>query len=295
METYLTRISPQELSQHLDEPQWVIIDCRFDLSDHSWGEREYRRAHIPGAVYAHLERDLSAPGAPEAGRHPLPSLEAMTATFSRWGIDQQSQVVAYDHRGGGYAARLWWMLRYLGHSAVAVLDGGIQAWQAAGLPNRSGVEERSPRPFYAERQPGMLVTKEELLHALQDPSVPLIDSRAPERYAGLQEPLDPIAGRIPGARNRYWMDNLNADLTLKPRDRLRSEWEPLLAGAPPARAIVYCGSGVTACQNLLAMAHAGLQGARLYLGSWSEWCHDPHTPKITGGEKAIKLRRSKTD
>ena len=279
-----TLISVAQLRHHLHDPHWAIVDCRFDLADHGWGERQYLQAHIPDALYAHLERDLSAPGPPEAGRHPLPAVETMAATFSRWGIDQHTQVVVYDHRGGGYAARLWWMLHYLGHHAAAVLEGGIQAWQAAGLPTHAGSEERPVGPFNPKPQPQMLASKAEVLRALEDPTTPLIDSRAPERYAGLQEPLDPIAGCIPGAVNRYWMDNLNPDLSFKPRDRLRQEWDALLSGAAPERAIVYCGSGVTACFNLLAMHYAGLPGARLYAGSWSAWCRDPQTPKQTAAQ-----------
>lgn len=279
---YRTLVDVATLAAHLDDPEWAVFDCRFDLEDKARGEADYLQAHIPGAVYVHLERDLSAPVTGRNGRHPLPSLEAMEALFSRLGVHEGLQVVAYDDAGGPYAARLWWMLRYLGHEAVAVLDGGWPAWREAGLPARSGRESRAPAAFRARPRPNLRCEAEEILANLNSPSLILVDARAPERYRGETEPYDPVAGRIPGARNRFWKDNLDPEGRFLPREALRAAFAAVLGEVPPAQAVVYCGSGVTACHNLLAMAHAGLEGARLYPGSWSEWCADPQRPVARG-------------
>jgi thiosulfate/3-mercaptopyruvate sulfurtransferase len=279
---FTTFISTAELSSHLDNPSWAVIDCRFDLDDPEKGEREYLDSHIPGALYAHLDRDLAAPASPALGRHPLPDTHELVNTFSQWGIDSDVQVVAYDNRGGGFAARLWWMLRYLSHEKVAVLSGGFPAWEKMGLPLRSGRETRPPRTFRANVQPHMLATAKDVLTQIGQEEMLLVDSRAPERYRGEEEPFDPIAGHIPGAQNHFWQKNLDADGHIRRRKFLHDEWEQVLSGKTPDRAIFYCGSGVTACLNLLSMAHAGFEGAKLFVGSWSQWSHNPDLPKKTG-------------
>ncbi len=279
-------VSASELLPHLDDPRWAIVDCRFDLAAPAKGTADYLGAHIPGAVYAHLERDLSGPPSGRNGRHPLPPAAILAATFARWGIGPGVQVVAYDEDGGGYAARLWWCLRFLGYDDVAVLDGGIAAWGAIGGPTRSGEEKRQPREFEPHVRSGFLAMIGDVAAAIGDPATPLIDSRAPERYRGDEEPIDPVAGHIPGARNHPWQENVGPDGRMRASALLRVEFERLLGARPPTSAIVYCGSGVTACQNLLALEHAGLTGARLYAGSWSEWCSDASRPIAVGEENS---------
>jgi thiosulfate/3-mercaptopyruvate sulfurtransferase len=215
----------------------------------------------------------------------LPSVDRLAETFGAWGIDETIQVVAYDQGPGAYASRLWWMLRYLGHDAVAVLDGGFAMWRAEGQPVRSGAEQQTRRSFSPRVRPGMLVTAVDVGHHLHDGQLLLIDARAPERYRGDVEPLDPVAGHIPGAVNAFYQDNLSADGTFRPVADLRARFAERLSGTPADRTVVYCGSGVTACHDLLALEHAGLQGARLYAGSWSEWIADPTRPVGRGDER----------
>jgi thiosulfate/3-mercaptopyruvate sulfurtransferase len=279
---FATLITPQELLPHIEDPSWGVFDCRFDLGDAAWGEREYANAHIPAAVYLHLERDLSAPLNGTNGRHPLPSIKAMQALFSRLGIGPHTQVVAYDDKGGGFAARLWWMLRYLGHDSAAVLNGGWPAWLAAGSPTSNDVRERRPATFKARPRPSLRIDAEQILPALGIADLRLIDSRAPERYRGEMEPLDPVAGHIPGAQNRFWQDNLTKDGHFRAAHELRVEFDALLGELSPQQAVVYCGSGVTGALNVLAMTHAGLEGVRPYPGSWSEWCADRKRPMVSG-------------
>jgi thiosulfate/3-mercaptopyruvate sulfurtransferase len=214
-------------------------------------------------------------------------VEVLAKTFSSWGIDDEVQVVAYDDRGGGIAARLWWSLRYLGHDRVALLDGGFPAWIDAGLPTREGEEERIPRDFKARVQNSMLVDAQDVLRSLDNDASLLIDSRSPERYQGLEEPIDRLAGHIPGAVNRFWQDNLDESETFLPKEILRKEWEQVLKGIPPGETIVHCGSGVTGCLNIFAMTLAGLKGARLYAGSWSQWLEDPDLPKVLGTQEKV--------
>ena len=287
---YHALISPTELHPHLDDPRWVIADCRFDLASPSKGLTDYLEAHVPGAVYAHLERDLSGPPSGGDGRHPLPPPPILSATFSRWGIGPGVQVVVYDEEGGSIAGRLWWCLRYLGHNDVAVLDGGMPAWLEMGGPVRSGEERARDARFEPSLQRGLLATAADVLAGLKTRATVLIDSRAPERYRGDEEPLDPVAGHIPGALNRPWRDNILPNGRMRPAQALRAEFERLLAGREPATAIMYCGSGVTACHNLLALEHAGLSGGRLYAGSWSEWCSDVSRPIATGEESQSPAR-----
>jgi thiosulfate/3-mercaptopyruvate sulfurtransferase len=281
---YTTLISAQDLHDHDRDPEWAIFDCRFELTAPEQGERAYIENHIPGAVYAHLDRDLAASPDGTNGRHPLPNVETMVRTLSSWGVDRKVQVVAYDDRGGGFAARLWWMLRYLGHEATAVLDGGFSAWKRAGYPLKSGMERRETRRFQASVQAEMVASLEEVRARSESQNARLIDARAPERYRGEQEPLDPVAGHIPGAINHFWQDNLDQQGQFRSADALRRTYRNLIGEEPPSAFIAYCGSGVTSCHNLLAMEHVGLEGARLYPGSWSEWCSDPERPVELGSE-----------
>ncbi|HEX5683066.1 MAG TPA: sulfurtransferase [Ideonella sp.] len=262
----------------------VVLDCSFDLADSQAGEKAYAHGHLPGARYAHLDRDLSGPktarGAIDGGRHPLPAREAFAATLTAWGIGPDTPVVAYDAQGGPYAARAWWLLRWLGHSNVAVLDGGLAAWQAAGGP----IDRESHRPEpaaapYPLRAPAMPTVPAERLLAAPAAAL-VIDARAPERFRGDVEPLDSQAGHIPGARNRFFKNNLATDGRFLPADELRKVFAAF--GVPPGNVVHQCGSGVTACHNLLAMEAAGLAGSALYPGSWSEWSSDPARPVARG-------------
>ncbi|MCW5633108.1 MAG: sulfurtransferase [Rubrivivax sp.] len=279
-----TLISAEALRRRLAEPaDLVLLDCGFDLADTGAGERTYAQGHLPGARYAHLDRDLSGAKTGRNGRHPLPERGAFAACVGRWGIGPTTQVVAYDAQGGVYAARAWWLLRWLGHDAVAVLDGGTAAWREAGGAMEARVPEVTIRPPYpapaASAMPAF--DAERLWTALGRDEVVLVDARVAERFRGEVEPLDPVAGRIPGAVNRFHKENLQADGRFKAPAVLRAEFERL--GANGSRPVVHqCGSGVTACHNLLAMAHAGLPGAVLYPGSWSEWCADPARPVARG-------------
>ena len=272
-------IQLQELKAHLGDPALAVVDCRTDLTNPGWGRGAYLQAHITGAVHADLETDLSAPRTGLNGRHPLPSPEHLAAVFSRWGIEDEIEVVAYDAGADYCAARLWWSLRYLGHTRVRVLDGGYAAWEAEGLPVSAGEERRPARRFIPRPQPGFTAPAAEILGAAR-----LIDGRAPERFRGEVEPFDRIAGHIPGARSYEWRRSLAADGRLLPARALRAQLEGALAGVSPDHAIVYCGSGLSSSHVLLAMAVAGLHGARLYPGSWSEWCSDPTRPVATGDQ-----------
>ncbi len=257
----------------------VLLDCRFDLSDTAAGERDWAAGHLPGAIYAHLDRDLSGVRTGRNGRHPLPEFSAMAATAGRWGVAPGVQVVAYDAQGGPYASRAWWLLRWLGHEAVAVLDGGLPAWLAAGGALDQAVSAVAAVAPYPAVGPSMPTIATEALQARLGQTT-LLDARAGERFRGEVEPLDPVAGHIPGATLRCFRDNLGADGCFKPAPHLRAEYAALGAGAG---AVVHqCGSGVTACHNLLAMVHAGFDGAVLYPGSWSEWCSDPSRPVARG-------------
>lgn len=272
---YTTLIPTTELAGQLDNPDWVVVDVRFVLRQPDQGERGYLAGHIPGAVYAHLDRDLSSPPIPgKTGRHPLPPLDAITITLGNWGIDDRSQVIVYDDAGGMMAGRLWWMLRFLGHDAVALLDGGWPRWLQEGRPVRSGNEERSPRQFTANPQPHLVVTAQEIEARLGDPALRLLDARTADRFRGENETLDPIGGHIPGAISAPYMANLGVEGLMLPADQLRTRYEQLLDGVPPEQAIVYCGSGVSAAHNVLAMQYAGLTMPRLYVGSWSDWVSD---------------------
>ena len=273
--SFTTIIDVETLAGHYTDPDWVIIDCRFDLLDKSVGRQHYQIGHIPGAVYAHLEEDLSVPMGPagEGGRHPLPSPEQMMAVFGRFGIGQNTQVVAYDDTSGHYAARLWWMLRFMGHDSVALLDGGWPAWQEAGLPVRSGAEQNEPRDFTGLPRWDRLV----LLDDVPDSQL-LVDGRAPERYRGETEPIDPVPGHIPNAINRPYSLNWTEQGRWRSQENLLADYLTLLVETAPEDAVFYCGSGVSACVNLVGMVRAGLPQGRLYVGSWSEWSRLKGTP-----------------
>jgi thiosulfate/3-mercaptopyruvate sulfurtransferase len=283
---YTTLIAPADLRANLDDPAWVIVDCRYDLSDIGAGRRAYQQAHIPGALYAHVDDDLSGAVVPGyTGRHPLPSVEACVRTFSAMGIGSSTQVVAYDDRGGALgAARLWWMLRWLGHDTAAVLDGGWQAWQQAGYPVRSGHESHAPNAFTPRLRPHLLVGSHDVEQQHADPNYRLLDVRKAPRYRGEMEPIDPVAGHIPGAISAPFEENLDeSGRFLSPAD-LHARYETLLGGVPASHTTFYCGSGVSAAHGVLALAHAGLGDARLYEGSWSEWIANSRRPVARGEE-----------
>lgn len=279
--SYGTLVSVDTLLAHLDDPSWRIFDCRYDLTRPDAAALAYRETHIPNAQFLHLDTDLSGPKTGSNGRHPLPSPDAMAATLGRHGVSNESQVVAYDDAGGMFAARLWWLLRWLGHDAVAVLDGGLPAWQRAGYRVTDNKPIVPPATFrwHLREKP---VDAAYVETHLGDPEVLLLDARAADRFRGENETLDPVAGHIPGAINRPFRENLAGDGRFKPAHQLRQELATLLRDRPAENVVAYCGSGVTACHNLLALELADLRGARLYAGSWSEWCAQPRRPIATG-------------
>ena len=278
---YETLISTADLARQLDDPAFVVVDCRHNLADIDAGERAYRAGHVPGAFFMHIDRDLSGAKTGRNGRHPLPEAHVLASTFGRAGIDSAKQVVAYDQNAGMWAARLWWLLRWLGHDQVAVLDGGFDKWSAEGRPSAGEVPApRTARFTFKRSQP--VASADEILRHMNDGALLILDARAQERYRGDVEPIDPVAGHIPGARNRPYTENLTPQTTFKSAALLRSEFEALLAKIPSSAVVHQCGSGVTACHNALAMAVAGLSGSRLYPGSWSEWIADPARPVARG-------------
>jgi thiosulfate/3-mercaptopyruvate sulfurtransferase len=282
---YTTLISAATLARHVDDPAFIVVDCRHNLSDVDAGERAYRSAHLPGAVFLHLDRDLSGVKTGRNGRHPLPEIDALAARFGRAGIDATRQVVAYDQNSGMAASRLWWLLRWLGHDAVAVLDGGLDQWRAEGRSLTDALPAMRATTF-VPKPAAPTASADEIMRHLGDAALLVLDARAPERYRGEVEPIDPVAGHIPGARNRPYTDNLTPEGTFKPAATLRSEYAALLGSRSPAAVVHQCGSGVSACHNALAMSIAGLPGSRLYPGSWSEWIADPARPIARGSEPA---------
>jgi thiosulfate/3-mercaptopyruvate sulfurtransferase len=277
MTMYQTIISAEELSAKLKEQDWVVIDCRYDLADMSSGYRSYLDEHIVGAIYADIHNDLSGEPLTDHGRHPLPGADKLRKVFSSFGISQDKQVVVYDASSGAFAARLWWLLRYMGHEAVAVLDGGWQAWQTAKLETATGEAIGSVEIFTGEPIRDWLVIMDEVAE------MPLlVDSRDAERYRGDIEPIDPLAGHIPGAINHCWKENLGENGYFLDSEQLKQQFSQIYADTPAEQVVFYCGSGVSACHNLLAVAHAGLAPAKLYAGSWSEWCRQDDCPLAIG-------------
>ena len=277
--------STETLAQHLTDPDWIVFDCRHELADPERGRRDYAESHIPGARFLHMDEDLSAPKTGRNGRHPLPDPRILAEKLGRAGVDSRKQVVAYDAQGGMMAARLWWLLRWLGHLPVAVLDGGWNQWVKEGRAQTAEVPQPRPSAF-AGRASDAWVGADFVRAHLEDDDTVLIDARAPDRFRGRNETIDPVGGRIPGARNRFVRDNLDAGGLFKTSEQLRREFSELLGSSLPENAVNYCGSGVAACHNLLAMEVAGLRGARLYPGSWSEWIADPSRPRASGEPQA---------
>ncbi|MCB9264719.1 MAG: sulfurtransferase [Lewinellaceae bacterium] len=273
---YTTLISTEGLAQHLESRDWAVIDCRFSLADTEAGRRAYRNGHIPGARYVHLDEGLSGPVVPgKTGRHPLPNPDVAAMRFERLGIGNDVQVVAYDDSGGMIASRLWWMLRWLGHDAVAVLDGGWPRWMSEGRPVETVVQEAEPRSFIPHPRPGFLVDVGSVQSIQGQPGMKLVDSRAAERYRGETEPIDPVAGHIPGALNMPNDQTVGQEGAFLSKTGLQEHFKKVLGDTDAEHTIFYCGSGVSACRNILAYKHAGLGDARLYPGSWSEWITDP--------------------
>jgi len=282
--SHTTLISASELASHLNDDNWVILDCRHDLMNPTAGSDAFAAGHIQNAQFADIDTQLSGPktarGSRFTGRHPLPDRSALLAALRGWGINDDTQVVAYDGKGGMFAARLWWLLRWIGHANVAVLDGGLAAWQAQGLPLVTPVAPR-PAGTIAERASlARTVSVQELLANLDTQELTVLDARAPDRFRGENETIDPVGGHIPGAKSRFFKDNLQPDGRFKSAQELEQEFAGLIG--KPGAAVMQCGSGVTACHNLLALEVAGLPGAALYPGSWSEWCADPARPVATG-------------
>ena len=275
---HTTLVDTASLAAHIGDPRWAVVDCRSVLTDTGWGAREYLARHIPGAVYAHLESDLSGAVSGRNGRHPLPDPAALARTLGGFGIADGTQVVAYDQDNGMFASRLWWLLRWMGHHEVAVLDGGFARWIAEQRPTSSGPETRPAQAFTGSPRADMVAGVEEVARLSASRSAPLIDARAPERYRGEIEPIDRVPGHIPGAINDHFMQNVDERGMFRSPDVLRARLTGVLGGARPDEAVCYCGSGVTACHSLLALELAGLPGARLYPGSWSEWSSDPSRP-----------------
>lgn len=270
---HTTLISCTDAQEQLNHPNTLFIDCRFDLMRPEHGYELYQQGHLPNAIYANLDRDLSSSITPNTGRHPLPNIEALVKIFSAWGIDNITQVIVYDDNIGMFASRLWWLLRWLGHDRVAVLDGGYQAWKEAGLPLTSHAPQIEPSQFQVELQKGWVIETNEIINK-QTEGFLLLDARAPERFRGEVEPIDPVAGHIPLAVNyplTYNIDNGR----FKTATELNMQLTIVLQQHDADKIIHYCGSGVSACHNILAMEHAGLHGSKLYPGSWSEWILDP--------------------
>jgi thiosulfate/3-mercaptopyruvate sulfurtransferase len=275
---YSTLIEATELAATLADPRCAILDCRFDLAQPDWGARVYAAGHIPHALYAHLDHDLAGAVGAASGRHPLPSLQEWGRTLSGWGIDASVQVVAYDQGNGAYAARLWGLMRWAGHTKVAVLNGGYAAWVAAGLPISVALEARPAGQFQPRASALGTLDSGEIERALEERQILLVDARAADRFAGENEKIDPVAGHVPGASSQPFAANLDAQGRFLPAAALRRRWQAILGARPASELVSMCGSGVTACHNLLALEIAGLPGARLFPGSWSEWIRDPARP-----------------
>lgn len=277
-------IAPQQLAERLGDPKLVILDCRFALEDPDYGQRSYAEGHIAGAHFADLERDLSGPVTKGVtGRHPLPDASRLIERLQQWGINNDSDIVLYDDGPGAFAARAWWLLAWLGkRSGVAILDGGLKAWHAAGLPLSLDPADKREGRFSGEPDPALLIDAEQLRKRLGDPALTLLDARAQPRFRGEVEPIDPVAGHIPGAQCAAFTDNLGAEGRFLPAEQLKARFATLIGTRKPEELVAYCGSGVTACHNLFALSLAGYPLAPLYAGSWSEWITDPQRQIATG-------------
>jgi thiosulfate/3-mercaptopyruvate sulfurtransferase len=280
---FTTLITAEQLAAAAPHEDWLVVDCRFDLGRPAAGEAAYRVGHVPNAIYAHLDRDLSGPITGTTGRHPLPATAAFAATLGAWGVTPQTQVIAYDADTGVYAARLWWLLRWVGHASVAVLDGGLRAWRAQDLPVTDlTAAPRVPTRFQAAADHSLWIDSADVSLRAADPDWCLLDARAAERFSGAVEPIDRVAGHVPGARNLPFASNLGATGRFVPPAQLHAQLSAVQGGVADEHTIAMCGSGVTACHLLLAMELAGKRGGRLYAGSWSEWIRDPQRPIATG-------------
>jgi len=282
MQVWKTLIPPHALADQIGNPDWLIVDTRFDLTAPAAGPAAYAAAHIPGAHYAHLDEDLAGPIRPGTGRHPLPDPAVLAAKLGAWGLGEAVQLVAYDDSGGALATRLWWLARWLGHDPVAVLDGGLAAWRALGLPPDAALPVSRPRRFSPHMRPELAVGVDDVVAGLAQRKILLLDARSAVRFRGESEPIDVRAGHVPGAVNHPFQQNLGADGRFLDPQELAARYAAVLAGRSPRNVVSMCGSGVTACHNLLALEHAGLRGARLYVGSWSEWIREPRRPIAIG-------------
>jgi len=279
--TYTTLVSTDILNQQLNNPNWIIIDCRFSLADTEAGAKAYRYGHIPNARYAHLDKDLSSQITDFTGRHPLPNFSLLAKKLGAWGVTNNSQVIAYDDAGGAFAGRLWWLLRCMGHDKVAVLNGGIKQWQKQGLPVTTALPVIKPTTFRAYLDDSAWLNAVQVETSTARKTICLIDARTPERYRGEQEPIDPVAGHIPSALNRAFQLNLDSNGLFLAPEQLRKQFKQLIGTTIPEQVVHYCGSGVTACHNLLAMEYAGLTGSKIYTGSWSEWIRNKNRTVAT--------------
>lgn len=282
MAPFTTLIDAATLSRNLGRGDLVLFDCRFELGNPQWGEREYAAAHLPGAQFLHLDRDLSSAIAEGTGRHPLPDPHEFARTLAARGVGAHCQLIAYDQGNGVYASRLWWLARWIGLDRVAVLDGGIAAWRSAGLPLTHEVPVPTPRNLVAQVNERAWLSTAAVDETRLLPGTLLIDARGADRFAGRNETIDPVAGHVPGARNHPFAGNLGVDGRFLSAEQLRLRWSVILGSLPASSVVAMCGSGVSACHNLLALEHAGLSGGRLYPGSWSEWIRDPSRPTAVG-------------
>ncbi|WP_262964998.1 sulfurtransferase [Methylobacter psychrophilus] len=282
---YTTLVSAATLYQQLNNPKWVVVDCRFSLADNDAGSHAYRHGHIPDARYAHLNNDLSSAITDFTGRHPLPDFTLLAKKLGAWGVNNDTQVIVYDDASGAFAGRLWWLLRCLGHDKVAVLDGGIKHWQKQSFSITTTLPTIKPNTFRPYLNTNSWLKASQVQNSLAQKTICLIDARTPERYRGEQEPIDPVAGHIPGALNRAFQLNVDNKGLFLPTDSLHSQFKKLIGTTEPEQVVHYCGSGVTACHNLLAMEHAGLSGSKIYAGSWSEWIKDKNRTIVTDNAK----------
>lgn len=280
--SYTTLVSANTLSDHLNDPNWLIFDCRFSLAEPEAGHRAYRQHHIPGARFADLNQDLSSPIRDYTGRHPLPNFRELAAKLTKWGIESRSQLVVYDDACGAFAGRMWWLLRAMGHDRIAVLDGDYRNWRRLGKPVTTALPKPGSGAFRCYLDDSRWLDAAEVRDGLAKRDIVLIDARTPERFAGRQEPIDPVAGHVPGAQNRPFQANLDSKGFFLPANHLKAQFLQLLGPVEARQAVNMCGSGVTACHNVLAMEIAGLSGSRLYAGSWSDWIRDRNRPVAKG-------------